>query len=80
MTERSVQLPEAIDQFVTESVRQGDYSNANEVIIEALRKLEEEHMAKTLALRQALDEGLASGVYEGDAFESVARELGWKGI
>ena len=38
-------------------------------------KQEDETMLE--AIRKALDEGEASGVFEGDAFESVCEKMGW---
>jgi antitoxin ParD1/3/4 len=48
------------------------------VVRDALRTLEREereYEAKLAALRSALQEGDASGVFEGDAFASVREEL-----
>ncbi len=78
MTQRNVELTEEQDTFVANMVAGGHYADLSEVVREALRKLEEEEDAKLTALRGAVDEGEASGIFEGDAFVSVRREMGWE--
>jgi antitoxin ParD1/3/4 len=79
MPTRNVNLTEELDRFVQRRVKSGRYENASEVVRAALRTLEREereYEAKLAALRAAIDEGDASGVFEGDAVASVRRELG----
>jgi putative addiction module CopG family antidote len=80
MATHTVSLPEELNSFVVSSVASGDYPDANAVLVDALRALERERLEdemKMQALEEALAEGEASGVFEGDAFESVRREMGW---
>jgi antitoxin ParD1/3/4 len=60
MPTRNVNLTEHLDQFVARQVAAGRYSNASELIREALRLLEEqerERKAKLNALRLAAKQG-----------------------
>jgi putative addiction module CopG family antidote len=80
MATHTVSLPEELDSFVTASVANGDYPDASAMLQDALRVLEREKReseAKMKALMEAIEEGEASGIFEGDAFESVKREMGW---
>jgi antitoxin ParD1/3/4 len=70
----NVSLPEKLDQFITAKVEAGDYANAGEVVRAALRLLEKEEQEydeKMVALRTAIDEGLASGIAEPGVFERL---------
>ena len=78
MAQRNVELNEKLDTFVANMVAGGHYADVSEVVQDALRKLEEEEDAKLTLLRVAVDEGEASGIFEGDAFVSVRREMGWE--
>ncbi|MEI9980971.1 MAG: type II toxin-antitoxin system ParD family antitoxin [Edaphobacter sp.] len=74
MPTRNVNLTTELDNFITSRIENGRYENASEVIRAALRGLEreeKEYDAKFAALLQALDEGDASGVAEGDVFERI---------
>jgi len=74
MPTRNVNLTEELDRFVLSKVESGRYENASEVVRSALRTLEreeQEYKAKLEALRAAIDEGMASGIFEGDPFEYV---------
>ena len=78
MPTRNVNLTRELSHFVTTRVKSGRYENASEVVRAALRSLErdeQEYEAKIAALRVAIEEGAASGVFEGDPFESVRKEL-----
>ena len=60
MPTRNINLTEHLDEFVDHQVTTGRYSNASELVREALRLLEaqeQEHEAKVKALRQAAKEG-----------------------
>ena len=78
MTQRNVELTDELDTFVANMVAGGHYADVSEVVRDALRRLEEEEDAKLATLRSAIDEGFASGIYEGDAFADVRREMGWE--
>jgi antitoxin ParD1/3/4 len=65
----SVSLGEHFEGFIEKSVRNGRFSSASEVVRAGLRLLEDEE-SKLMALRNALQEGLKSGVVEN--FESEA--------
>ena len=70
MPTRNVNLTPELDSFVRIKVKSGRYDNASEVVRAGLRALERderEHEAKLAALRDAIDEGDASG----DAAEGV---------
>ncbi len=61
MPTRNINLTEHLDQFVERQVSSGRYSNASEIVREALRLLEEEEQvrqAKLKALRQVAKQGL----------------------
>ena len=57
----SISLGDHFDCFVRQSISKGRFKNASEVIRAALRLLEEEE-AKVIALRQAIDDGIDSGL------------------
>ena len=57
----SVSLGNYFEDFVENSISQGRYKNASEVIRAGLRLLEEEEN-KTLALKKAIQEGIDSGI------------------
>src|SRR5450631_2334773 len=60
MPTRNINLTEHFDDFVQHQVSSGRYSNASEIVREALRLLEEheqEREAKLKALRQAAKQG-----------------------
>jgi antitoxin ParD1/3/4 len=74
MPTRNVNLTSELDQFVAAQIQSGRYENASEVIRAALRSLqreEQEYGEKLAALRAAIQEGLGSGIAEGDPFEEV---------
>ena len=78
MPTRNVNLTEELDRFVLEKVESGRYENASEVVRTALRTLEREerqYEAKLAALRTAIDEGDASGIAKGNAFDRVRKTL-----
>ena len=60
MPTRNINLTEHFDHFVQRQVSSGRYSNASEIVREALRLLEEQEQvreAKLRALRQAAKQG-----------------------
>jgi putative addiction module CopG family antidote len=75
MPARNVYLTEELDRAVEKRVKSGQYENASEVFRAALRALEreerdlKEYRAKVDRLNKLLDEGEASGEFEGDPFE-----------
>ena len=76
MPTRNVNLTPELDRFVLSRVESGRYENASEVVRAALRSMEREEQIyeqKLTALRAAIDEGDASGVFEGDPFEYAKR-------
>ena len=78
MPTRNVNLTEELERFVLDKVESGRYENASEVVRAALRTLErdeQEYEAKLAALRNAIDEGDASGIAEGDVFTQVREQL-----
>lgn len=78
MPTRNVNLTSELDHFVAKKIKTGRYENASEVVRAALRTLEreeQEYEAKLVALRAAIDEGLASGIAKGDVFGRVYKKL-----
>lgn len=72
---RSIDLPEDIARIAEALVARGRFATVEDVIragVHLIAALEK----KRAALRIALVEGEASGVFEGDAFASVRTELG----
>ena len=57
----SVSLGNYFEKFVDESVSEGRFKNASEVIRAGLRLLEEEE-SKVIALRNAIQDGIESGI------------------
>ena len=57
----SISLGNYIEQFVKNRIAQGRYNNVSEVIRAGLRLLEEEE-TKVIALKNAIQEGIDSGI------------------
>jgi antitoxin ParD1/3/4 len=63
----SISLGSYFDNFIKSRISTGRYKNASEVVRAGLRLLEEEEN-KTIALKEAIQEGIDSGiVYDFDA-------------
>ena len=60
----SISLGNYFDTFVQESISKGRYKNVSEVIRAGLRLLEEEE-SKVIALKNAIQEGIDSGIAYG---------------
>jgi antitoxin ParD1/3/4 len=76
MPTRNVNLTDELDSFVLSRIENGRYENASEVIRAALRILEreeQEYEINLAALRAAIEEGMASGIFEGDPFEHIRK-------
>ena len=76
MPTRNVNLTDELDSFVLSRIENGRYENASEVVRAALRMLEreeQEYEVKLAALRAAIEEGMASGIFEGDPFEHIRK-------
>lgn len=81
MPTRNVNLTTELDNFITAKIEAGRYENASEVVRAALRGLEreeKEYEAKMAVLTNALEEGEASGIAEGDIFERITRSRNLK--
>ena len=61
MKNTSISLGNYFDQFVSSQVSTGRYKNVSEVIRAGLRLLENEE-SKVIALRNAIQEGIDSGI------------------
>lgn len=61
MKNTSISLGDYFDQFVQTQISTGRYKNVSEVIRAALRLLENEE-SKAVALRNAIQEGIDSGI------------------
>ncbi|NQW76437.1 MAG: type II toxin-antitoxin system ParD family antitoxin [Cytophagales bacterium] len=59
----SVSLGDYFENFVDNSISEGRFNNASEVIRAGLRLLEEEE-SKIIALKIAINEGIESGIAE----------------
>jgi len=59
----SISLGNYFDQFVQGILHKGRYKNASEVVRAGLRLLEEEE-TKMISLKNAIDEGINSGIDE----------------
>jgi antitoxin ParD1/3/4 len=57
----SISLGNYFDNFVRNQINEGKYKNANEVVQAGLRLLEE-HEHKVRALKNAIQEGIDSGI------------------
>ena len=57
----SISLGNYFDQFIQSRIREGRFKNVSEVIRAGLRLLEEEE-SKTAALKNAIQEGIDSGI------------------
>jgi antitoxin ParD1/3/4 len=78
MPTRNVNLTDELDALVSNRVKSGRYENASEVMragLRALEREEKEHETRLLVLREAIQEGDASGVARGDVFSSIRRKL-----
>ncbi len=76
MPTRNVNLTPELDRFVSTKVDAGLYANASEVMRAALRLLERderEHEEKLVALRAAIDKGIASGIAKPGVFSRIRK-------
>ena len=79
MPTRNVNLTPELDSFVANKVEAGLYANASEVMRAALRLLEyneRENEAKLVALKSAIEVGLASGIAEPGVFDRIRQKHG----
>lgn len=70
----SISLGDYFDDFVKNSVSQGRFKNASEVIRAGLRLLEEEEN-KALTLKKAIQEGIDSGIADGFSPSNHLKQL-----
>lgn len=70
----SVSLGSYFDRFIQSRISQGRYKNASEVVRAGLRLLEEEEN-KMVALREAIQEGIDSGIANDFDPKSHLRDL-----
>ncbi len=71
---KTITLTEQQGQWVKAQITDGRYTNDSEYIRDLVRR-DQENNAKRRALKQAIQDGLESGVYEGEAFEDVREKL-----
>jgi antitoxin ParD1/3/4 len=72
-------LTSEFEEFATELVKSGRYANEAEVLraaMTALRREECDDAAKEAFLIEAIEEGEASGIAEGDVFARVRERAG----
>ena len=70
----SISLGNYFENFIENSVSKGRFSNASEVVRAGLRLLEEEE-EKVVALRNAIQEGIDSGIAEKFNSKKFLQEL-----
>ena len=70
----SISLGNYFDQFVSSQVSAGRYKNVSEVIRAGLRLLENEE-SKVIALKNAIQEGIDSGIAHDFDWEQNLKEL-----
>lgn len=70
----SISLGKYFDEFVQNSVNEGRFKNVSEVIRAGLRLLEEEE-SKVIALKNAIQEGIDSGIAEDFDFKEHLKTL-----
>jgi putative addiction module CopG family antidote len=76
---RTFDIPEELDQFISQSIANGRYRDADELMTAALLNLrceENDYQEKFSSLKAAIEEGLNGDIVEGDIFEQVRAELG----
>ena len=72
---KTITLSEQQDEWVKARIESGDYTNDSEYFRDLIRR-DQEQNAKLLALRQAIQEGLDSGISDrtmSDIWEEVER-------
>lgn len=74
MKNTSITLGEHFDHYIAAQLASGRYRTASELIRESLR-MHEEREVKIATMRAAIDECVASGIYENFSFEELNREL-----
>ena len=67
---KTITLTDKQDAWVKAQIEQGDYTNDSEYFRDLVRR----DQARMRALRDAIDEGVASGVAEGASIESIWAE------
>ena len=71
---KTVTLTKQQDQWVKAQISAGRFTNDSEYIRDLVRRDQDRHNS-ALGLRQAVLDGLDSGVYEGDAFEDARKTI-----
>jgi antitoxin ParD1/3/4 len=74
MKTTSVALGPHFEEFIQASILSGRYNNASEVVRSALRLLEEQEQ-KIIALRSAIEEGMASRFVEDFDAKAYLQEM-----
>ena len=75
-TIHQVTLSEDLEGFIRAEIESGRYENAGEIFDTALRSLQQDSTARLHALRNAIDEGDASGLADDGVFDRVRQTLG----
>lgn|GEM_PF-2743807 len=79
MATQTVSFTSEFEEFAAELVSNGRYANRDEVLraaMTALRREECDDAAKEALLIEAIEEGEASGIAEGDVFARVRERAG----
>jgi putative addiction module CopG family antidote len=79
MATRSFGVTAEFEEFVAEQVKSGRFADAREVLEAAKAALAREATDDDLDVeyvRQAIEEGEASGIYEGDVFADIRKKYG----
>ena len=74
----TIELNEAQSAFVRERVADGTFRTVDDLVAAAFEMLEDDlrQLGDVKALRAAIEEGEASGIYEGDIFEDLRKRYG----
>jgi antitoxin ParD1/3/4 len=78
MPTRNINLTDHFDRFIAENIESGRYKNASEVVRDALRALQKQHLedaAKLERLREAIHEG-ADDIERGRYLDLAENEIG----
>lgn len=72
MAQLNISLPDGLKKWAELRVAEGRYSSTSDLVRDLLRKDQDSAADETVWLQAMIDEGLASGICEKDAFETLA--------
>ena len=72
-----IELPQELEPFIEQEFATGRYASRNEVVVQALRWLQEERQQAVSGIKQGLDDAAAGRTQPiGEAFSDIRREFG----